>query len=558
MSNNSENAWWKEAVIYQIYPRSFKDSNGDGIGDLQGVISKLDYIKSLGVDAVWLNPIFTSPNDDNGYDISDYRNIMTDFGAMSDFDELLKQMHQKDLKLILDLVPNHSSDEHFWFQESKKSRDNPYRDYYHWWPAEKGKPNERFSFFDVNRDAWMYDEKTNAYFLHYFSRKQPDLNWENPKLRQEMYDVLSFWFDKGVDGFRMDVVPFISKDVSFPSIPARYNGSFGDYYAQGPFLHDYLKEMNTEVLSKYNSVSIAEGVGVNTEDVHLFVDPERKELDMLYHFDGMGIGFTPDGFKEPHPDGYSLLEFKQVYTKWDKAFENGWGTIYLGNHDQPRMVTRWGNDAPEFRELSSKMLHTFLLTMRATPFIYHGDEIGMANIKFENIEDYRDIESINMHQYITINDGDLQRFMSAQKITARDNGRTPFQWDESDNAGFTHGKPWLKVNPNYKEVNVKNQENNRDSILSYFKTLIELRKKYKTLIYGNYQLLDATNKSVYAYSRKDENGLFLVLLNFTSVDARFDINFDLNDAELIMSNYFDANLKEVLEPYQACIYKFKT
>jgi oligo-1,6-glucosidase len=558
MSNNSENAWWKEAVIYQIYPRSFKDSNGDGIGDLQGVISKLDYIKSLGVDAVWLNPIFTSPNDDNGYDISDYRNIMTDFGAMSDFDELLKQMHQKDLKLILDLVPNHSSDEHFWFQESKKSRDNPYRDYYHWWPAEKGKPNERFSFFDVNRDAWMYDEKTNAYFLHYFSRKQPDLNWENPKLRQEMYDVLSFWFDKGVDGFRMDVVPFISKDVSFPSIPARYNGSFGDYYAQGPFLHDYLKEMNTEVLSKYNSVSIAEGVGVNTEDVHLFVDPERKELDMLYHFDGMGIGFTPDGFKEPHPDGFSLLEFKQVYTKWDKAFENGWGTIYLGNHDQPRMVTRWGNDAPEFRELSSKMLHTFLLTMRATPFIYHGDEIGMANIKFESIEDYRDIESINMHQYITINGGDLQRFMSAQKITARDNGRTPFQWDESDNAGFTHGKPWLKVNPNYKEVNVKNQENDRDSILSYFKTLIELRKKYKTLIYGNYQLLDATNKSVYAYSRKDENGLFLVLLNFTSVDARFDIDFDLNDAELIMSNYFDANLKEVLEPYQACIYKFKT
>jgi oligo-1,6-glucosidase len=556
MSNNSENTWWKEAVIYQIYPRSFKDSNGDGIGDLQGVISKLDYIKSLGVDAVWLNPIFTSPNDDNGYDISDYRNIMTDFGAMSDFDELLKQMHQKDLKLILDLVPNHSSDEHFWFQESKKSRDNPYRDYYHWWSAENGKPNERFSFFDVNRDAWMYDEKTNAYFLHYFSRKQPDLNWENPKLRQEMYDVLSFWFDKGVDGFRMDVVPFISKDVSFPPIPARYNGSFGDYYAQGPFLHDYLKEMNTQVLSKYTSVSIAEGVGVNTEDVHLFVDPERKELDMLYHFDGMGIGFTPDGFKEPHPDGYSLLEFKQVYTKWDKAFENGWGTIYLGNHDQPRMVTRWGNDAPEFRELSSKMLHTFLMTMRATPFIYHGDEIGMANIKFESIEDYRDIESINMHYYLTTNGGDLQRFMSAQKITARDNGRTPFQWDDSKNAGFTDGKPWLKVNPNFKEVNVKNQANDKKSILSYFKTLIELRKKYKTLIYGDYQLLDATNKSVYAYSRKDENGLFLILLNFTSVDAKFDIDFDLNDAELMMSNYLDANLNKVLKPYQACIYKF--
>ncbi len=556
MSNNSENTWWKEAVIYQIYPRSFKDSNGDGIGDLQGIISKLDYIKSLGVDAVWLNPIFTSPNDDNGYDISDYRNIMTDFGTMTDFDELLKQMHHKGLKLILDLVPNHSSDEHFWFQESRKSRDNPYRDYYHWWPAENGKPNERFSFFDVNRDAWRYDEKTDAYYLHYFSIKQPDLNWENPKLRQEMYDVLSFWFDKGVDGFRMDVVPFISKDVSFPPMPAKYNGSFGDYYANGPFLHDYLKEMNREVLSKYNGVNIAEGVGVNTEDVHLFVDPDRNELDMLYHFDGMGIGFTPDGFKEPHPDGYSLLEFKQIYTKWDKAFEKGWGTIYLGNHDQPRMLTRWGNDAPEFRDLSAKMLHTFLLTMRATPFIYHGDEIGMANIKFEDISDYRDIESINMHHYLSSNGGDLKRFMSAQKITARDNGRTPFQWDDTINAGFTSGKPWLKVNPNHKDVNVKNQENNGDSILNYFKTLIGLRKLYKTLIYGDYQLLNATNKSVYAYSRKDINGLFLVLLNFTSVDAEFDIDFDVNNAKLTISNYLDSKLRNILKPYQACIYQF--
>ena len=556
MSNNSENTWWKEAVIYQIYPKSFKDSNGDGIGDLQGIISKLDYIKSLGVDALWLNPIFTSPNDDNGYDISDYRNIMIDFGTMADFDDLLKQMHQKELKLILDLVPNHSSDEHFWFQESKKSRENPYRDYYHWWPAENGKPNERFSFFDINRDAWMYDEKTNAYYLHYFSRKQPDLNWENPKLRQEMYNVLNFWFDKGVDGFRMDVVPFISKDISFPPIPEKYNGSFGDYYAQGPFLHDYLKEMNQEVLSKYNSVSIAEGVGVKAEDVHLFVDPERKELDMLYHFEGMGIGFTPDGFKEPHPDGYSLLEFKQVYTKWDKAFEKGWGTIYLGNHDQPRMLTRWGNDTPEFRGLSAKMLHTFLLTMRATPFIYHGDEIGMTNIKFDDINDYRDIESINMHHYLTSNGGDIQRFLDAQKITARDNGRTPFQWDDSENAGFTDGEPWLKVNPNFKEVNVKNQENDEDSILNYFRTLIELRKKYKTLIYGDYQLLDTSNKSVYAYSRKDQNGLFLVLLNFTSADAKFNIDFDLNNAELILSNYLDVNWIDVLKPYQACIYKF--
>lgn len=555
--NSNNNPWWKEAVIYQIYPRSFKDSNGDGIGDLQGIISKLDYIKSLGVGALWLNPIFTSPNDDNGYDISDYRNIMTDFGDMQDFDELLHQMHQKDLKLILDLVPNHSSDEHFWFQEAKKSRNNPYRNYYHWWPAEKGKPNHRESYFDVNRDAWQYDEKTDAYYLHYFSKKQPDLNWENPKLREEIYDILCFWFDKGVDGFRMDVVPFISKDTMFPPIPNRFNGNFGDFYAQGPHLHDYLREMNEQVLSKYKAVSIAEGVGVKTDDVHLFLDPERKELDMLYHFEGMGIGFTPDGFKEPHPDGYSLLEFKQVYTKWGKAFEKGWGTIYLGNHDQPRMLTRWGNDSEEFREVSAKMLHTFLLTMRATPFIYHGDEIGMSNIKFDDIADYRDIESINMHQYLTSTGGDLQRFIDAQKITARDNGRTPFQWDSSENAGFTDGKPWLKVNPNYPQVNSEVQENDPDSILNYFRKLIDLRKKHRTLIYGEYQLLDSTNKSVYAYSREDENGLYIILLNFTANKAEFNIDFDLADAELIIGNYKKTTYTSFLKPYEACVFKLK-
>lgn len=552
---NNQNAWWKEAVIYQIYPRSFKDSNGDGIGDLQGIISKLDYIKNLGVDAVWLNPIFSSPNDDNGYDISDYRNIMTDFGNMQDFDELLEKMHQKQLKLILDLVPNHSSDEHFWFQESRKSRDNPYRDYYHWWPAENGKPNWRESYFDINRDAWQYDEQTNAYYLHYFSKKQPDLNWENPKLREEIYNILRFWFDKGVDGFRMDVVPFISKDTAFPPIPDKFNGNFGDFYAQGPHLHQYLQEMNEQVLSKYNCVSIAEGVGVKTDDVHLFIDPERKELDMLYHFEGMGIGFTPDGFKEPHPDGYSLLEFKQVYTKWDNAFEKGWGTIYLGNHDQPRMLTRWGNDSDEFRDVSAKMLHTFLLTMRATPFIYHGDELGMSNIKFDDIADYRDIESINMHQYLASNGGDLQRFMAAQKITARDNGRTPFQWNNTENAGFTNGTPWLKVNPNYNQVNAEAQENNLGSILNYLRNLITLRKKHKTLIYGIYQLLDASNKSVYAYSRQDENGLFMILLNFTPANAEFNIDFDLTNAELIIGNYPENIDKSNLRPYQACVYK---
>ena len=553
----NQHTWWKEAVIYQIYPRSFKDSNHDGVGDLRGIISKLDYLESLGIDAVWLNPIFTSPNDDNGYDISDYCNIMPEFGSMTDFDELLAGLHKRNIKLILDLVANHSSDEHPWFQESRKSRDNPYRNYYHWWPAEKGKPAQRESYFDVDRDAWMYDPQTDAYYLHYFSRKQPDLNWENPDLRKEIYRIIKFWYDKGVDGFRMDVIPFISKDTTFPEIPDKYNGNFGDFYAQGPNLHIYLKEMNQEVLSKYpETVSIAEGVGVKTEDVHLYIDPERKELDMLYHFEGMSIGYVPGGFKELHPDGFSLLEFKQVYTKWDKAFGKGWGTIYLGNHDQPRMLTRWGNDLPEYRDVSAKLLHTFLLTMRATPFIYYGDEIGMANIKFNDIADYRDIESINMHQYLKSTGGDLQHFLNVQKLTARDNGRTPFQWDDTKNAGFTPESSWIKVNPDYKEVNVVKQQEDESSVLNYFRKLIALRKEHKTLIYGEYQLLDATNKAVYTYKRKDENGEFIILLNFTDSLAGVTLEENIQHADLIISNYPDLNLTQlILKPYQAAVVK---
>lgn len=552
---NAQHTWWKEAVVYQIYPRSFKDSNGDGIGDIPGIISKLDYIQSLGVDMVWLNPIFSSPNDDNGYDISDYQNIMPEFGNMADFDELLIQMHQRNLKLVLDLVVNHSSDEHYWFQESKKSRDNPYRDYYHWWPAENGKPAQRYSFFDINRDAWMYDETTDAYYLHYFSRKQPDLNWENPKLRQEVYKMMKFWLDKGVDGFRMDVIPFIAKDTTFPALPEKYNGNFGDYYAQGPYLHNYLKEMNQEVLSKYDVVSIAEGVGVTTNDAHLFINPNRQELNMLYHFEGMSIGYLPDGFKEPHPDGYSLHEFKEIYTKWDKAFEKGWGTIYLGNHDQPRMLTRWGSDEPEYRVAASKMLNTFLLTMRATPYIYHGDELGMANIKFDNITDYKDIESINMHQYLLSTGGDIDRFLNAQKITARDNGRTPFQWNDSNNAGFSENTPWLKVNPDYKEVNAAAQEHDAYSVLNYFRKLVALRKANKTLIYGQYDLIDSENPAVYGYTRKDKDGYFLVLLNFTKETVTVNFDFSSESSELILTNYENGMTGNFLQPFQACIYK---
>ena len=560
MSNTSNSTdWWKEAVIYQIYPRSFKDNNSDGIGDLQGIISKLDYIKNLGVDAVWLNPIFSSPNDDNGYDVSDYRNIMSEFGTMQDFDELLQGMHKRGLKLILDLVANHTSDEHEWFKQSRSSRDNPYRNYYHWWAAEKGKPAKRYSFFDVESNAWKYDEQTNAYYLHYFSIKQPDLNWENPKVRQEIYDIMRFWFDKGVDGFRMDVIPFISKDTNFPELPEKYHGDFIRYYADGPHLHEYLHEMYREVLSKYNVMSVAEGVGVKTNTAMDFVDPERNELNMLYHFDAIDIGYLPDVYKTIDPKGYDLIEFKEIYSKWNDLFgDKGWGTIYLCNHDRPRMVTRWGNDSDEFRELSSKMLTTFLLTMRATPFYYNGDELGMTNVKFDKIEDYRDIETINMYKQIESSGGDLQQFIEAQKLSARDNSRTPFQWNDTLHAGFTSGVPWIKVNPNYTTINAEQQEKDDNSCLNYFKKLIKLRKQTSTLIYGKYTLLDKNNMKVYAYTRELNDHKILVLLNFSKDDAQANVDLKVANAKRLICNYTDVPLRNdaiTLRPYEAVVYE---
>ena len=548
--------WWKEAIVYQIYPRSFKDSNGDGIGDLDGITSKLDYVKSLGVDVIWLNPIFSSPNDDNGYDISDYRNIMEDFGTLEDFDVMLKAMHDRGLKMVLDLVANHCSDEHQWFKQSRSSRDNPYRNYFHWWPAEKGKPAHRWSFFDINGDAWKFDPSTTSFYLHYFSQKQPDLNWENPKVRKEIFDMMNFWFSKGVDGFRMDVIPFISKDTTFPELPKEYNGDFITYYSKGPHLHEYLQEMNKEVLSKYDVLSVAEGIGITAETAHSFVDEDRKELNMLYHFEGMGLGYLPGKFKVPDPNGYPLIEFKNIYSKWDSVFaEKGWGTIYLGNHDQPRMVTRWGNDAPEFRELSSKMLTTFLMTMRATPYYYYGDELGMNNIKFNKIEDYKDIESINMYQQTRNKGGDLEEFIEAQKFSARDNGRTPFQWDDSPEAGFTTGTPWLKVNPNYTTVNAAAQEKDSNSVLNYFRKVVKLRKDNPVLIYGKYTLLDKDNPDVYAYSRELNGKKMLILLNFRNKPATANTGIDISKAKLLSGNYSTQPKNGQLRPYEAVIYE---
>ncbi|HYK46291.1 MAG TPA: alpha-glucosidase [Parafilimonas sp.] len=552
-SDSLERKWWKEAVVYQIYPRSFKDNDGDGIGDLKGIISKLDYIKSLGVDMVWLNPIYSSPNDDNGYDVSDYRNIMTDFGTMDDFDAMLKGMHERGIKFVMDLVVNHSSDEHEWFKQSRSSRTNEYRNYYHWWNAENGKPPYRYSLFDINHDAWMYDSLTNAYYLHYFSRKQPDLNWENPKLREEVYSMMKFWADKGVDGFRLDAFGFAAKDTTFPQFPKGFEKNFSLYYSMQGNLHGYLQEMNKEVLSRYDVMSVAEGTGNTLEDAHNLVDANRHELNMAYPFEGVDIA---------KPEGYSLLHFKEVFSKWDSTFqENGWLAVFLANHDQARMVSRFGNDSPEFRDVSSKMLSTFILTMRGTPFYYNGDELGMTNAGFSKIEDYRDMATLNQYKHLQATGGDIDKFMKRIQFASRDNGRTPFQWDNTANAGFTNGTPWIQVTSNYKTINEAAEDKDENSCLNYFRKLVKLRKDNLTLVYGKYTLLDKDNAKVYAYTREGEGEKILVLLNFTSSNADTNISLDAN-AKLLLSNYKNANInkqqkKIALRPYEADVYRLQ-
>lgn len=540
--------WWKEAIVYQIYPRSFKDTDADGVGDLKGIIEKLDYIESLGVNAVWLNPIYSSPNNDNGYDVSDYRGIMEEFGSMEDFDRMLAGMHDRDIKLIMDIVVNHSSDEHRWFQESRSSRDNPYRDYYHWWPAEKGEPNYRYSLFDEEGKAWQYDSITDAYYLHYFSEKQPDLNWENPEVRQEVYDIMKFWADKGVDGFRLDAFQFVAKDTTFQAINDDLEKNFIQHYAMQDGLHDYLKEMNREVLSKYDVMSVAEGAGRNFEDAHNLVDQDRNELDMAYAFEGVDI---------PKYEGYELKTMKEVFTKWDSAFaEKGWLSIFLSNHDQARMVSRWADDSPEFRAASAKMLNTFILSMRGTPYCYYGDELGMTNIDMDSIEEYQDIAAINSYKKAEAEGRDMELFMKKLNFSSRDNGRTPMQWNTSEHAGFTDGQPWLPVNDNYKEINVEVEEKDPNSVLNHFRKLTGLRKQMPVLVYGDYELVQKEHPDIYAYTRSSENENLLVLLNFSKEASEVDLQeFEVGEQALI-NNYdsftFDGNVLE-LKPFQAVI-----
>ncbi len=558
MTNNSlqERNWWKEGIVYQIYPRSFKDTSGNGVGDLRGIIQKLDYIKSLGVTMVWLNPIYESPNDDNGYDISDYRAIMKEFGSMEDFDELLEGLHKRGIKFIMDVVVNHSSDEHEWFQQSRSSRDNPYRDYYHWWPAEKGKPNHRWSFFDENSDAWKYDEQTDAYYLHYFSQKQPDLNWENPKVRQEVYDIMKFWAEKGVDGFRLDAFQYVSKDITFPAFPEGYDvdvPSVIEYHGMGPHIHSYLKEMNEQVLSKYDVFAVSEGVGSTLQDAHDLVDKDRNELQMAYHFEATDMVTTLEKC--------TLAQFKESFTKWDKSFaEKGWIAIYLSNHDQSRFINRYGSDKPAFKDYSAKLLNTFILSMRGTPYTYYGDELGMTNIGFTKIEQYKDIAAINGYKKAATDGEDLDHYLKKLNLLSRDNGRTPMQWDDTNNAGFSSETPWLPVHENHTTVNVATQENDQNSVLNHFRKMVALRKDNLLLVYGNYEIIQEEHPTIYAYSRTLDDEQMKILLNFSESTSKINL-LDLGlYKEVLINNYNELLIDKntiTLQPYQAVVLSFK-
>ncbi len=551
--NNADKKWWKEAIVYQIYPRSFKDANGDGIGDLRGIISELDHLKDLGIDVIWLSPFYASPNADNGYDISDYQSIMPDFGTMSDFDALLKGIHDRDMKLMIDLVVNHSSDEHAWFQQSKMSKDNPYRDYYIWKPAQAdgSLPNNWRSFFSGS--AWTFDDTTQAYFLHLFAAKQPDLNWENPRLRQEIYQMMHFWLQKGVDGFRMDVIAFLSKNQDFPNS----DGSLA-FYANGPRIHEFLREMNTEVLSKYDIMTVGEAFGVTTKEALDYVGKERNELQMVFHFDH-AVPRDEINFVEPAPE-FTLPQLKTIFKKWDDTLKtDGWNSVYWGNHDNPRILSRLGNTG-KYREISAKMLATVLLTLRGTPYIYQGDEIGMTNCRFDSIHEFDDIQVKNAWNSLILKQKRSKKdFLKATNRIARDHARTPMQWSDTPQAGFTEGaKTWLKINPNFTKINVKKDKANPHSILNYYKKLIQFRKDNPVLVYGDFEDITPNDESIYAYTRTLDRDKLLIINSFykKAIDITPILNsVRYNDIKIELTNYKTSVSYTMLQPFEARIYR---
>ena len=541
-----ERKWWHSSVVYQIYPRSFNDSNGDGIGDINGIREKLDYLKELGIDVIWLSPVYKSPNDDNGYDISDYCDIMDEFGTMEDMDNLLKEANEKGIKILMDLVVNHTSDEHKWFIEAKKSKDNKFRDYYIWRdPVNGHEPNNLGSCFSGS--AWQYDESTDQYYLHLFSKKQPDLNWENENVRNEVYKMMNFWVDKGIGGFRMDVIDLIGK------VPDEM------ITGNGPKLHDYLQEMNKAALEGHDLLTVGETWGATPEIAKLYSNPKRKELSMVFQFEHIGLDQI-EGKEKWDVKPLDLLDLKKVLSKWQTELEGeGWNSLFWNNHDLPRIVSRWGNDR-EYRVESAKMLATLLHGMKGTPYIYQGEELGMTNVRFEDINEYNDIETLNMYKDRISKGYSHDEIMASIYAKGRDNARTPMQWDSTENAGFTTGKPWLKVNKNYKFINAEDCLQDKDSIFYHYKKLIDIRKHNDTIIYGDYKLLLPEDKNVFAYSRELNGDKIVVVCNFYNKEINLNFKEDFNNVEILLSNYKDSSIlmKDLkLRPYEAIMYRVK-
>lgn len=555
-----EKKWWKESVVYQIYPKSFKDSNGDGVGDIRGIIQKLDYLKELGVNVLWISPMLESPQDDNGYDISDYRRIYEEYGTMEDYEELLCEAHKRSIRILMDLVVNHTSDEHNWFIESRKSKDNPYRDYYIWKDPVNGKePNNWGGAFGGS--AWEYDPQTQMYYLHLFSKKQPDLNWENEKVRQEVYDMMKFWCEKGIDGFRMDVISMISKDQRFPDGEMNNGlyGDFGPYCVHGPRVHEFLQEMNQKVLSKYDIMTVGETAGVTIEEAQKYAGDDRNELNMVFQFEHVESGCGDYG--KWTTVKYDFKEFKNIMIKWQEELQGkAWNSLFLGNHDQPRSVSRFGNDNPVYRETSAKMLATCIHMMQGTPYVYQGEELGMTNIYFDKLEDYRDIESINYFEEFT-ESGLMtpEHMMKCLMLRSRDNARTPMQWDDSKQAGFTEGEPWIKVNPNYKKINAAQQLEDPDSVFHYYQKLIRLRKEKDIIVYGEFEPLYREDEQIFAYTRKQDQEKLLTVCNFSDKNAEVEVPEEFKDAECLITNLGRKEFegKIVLNPYEAFVLYYK-
>ncbi len=545
-------AWWKEAVVYQIYPRSFMDSNGDGIGDLAGITSRLDYLRCLGIDVIWLCPIYRSPNDDNGYDISDYRAIMEEFGTMEDFDELLEQAHKRGIRIVMDLVVNHTSDEHKWFIESRSSKENPYRDYYIWREGKEdgAPPNNWGACFGGS--AWEYDEATQMYYLHLFSKKQPDLNWDNPNVRREIFDMMTWWCEKGIDGFRMDVICMISKRREMPDgeIDGLY-GSFHESCVNGPNVHTYLQEMNEKVLSRYDIMTVGETPDVTTELARQYAGEDTRELNMVFQFEHIEGEGKYGKWTDEKP---SIARLKRILSRWQKElYGKAWNSLFLNNHDQPRMVSRFGNDTPAYRAVSAKMLATCLHMLGGTPYIYQGEELGMTNYPFTDISQFRDIESINAYrEWCGSGIVTKEAFWPCLLEKSRDNARTPMQWDDGENAGFTTGEPWIAVNPNYREINAKAQMADQDSVFHYYRKLIALRKKYPIIVYGSYELLACGGETLYAYTRTLEGEKLLVVCSFCDREQTFDLPAEFEGADCLISNLENRYAGRVtLRPYEA-------